>query len=151
MEALSGLPVEYSQMTAFCFMYYIHFGMSTSVNCWSSPGCCSSSTYTSLSECYAFSQASKSYPWDFPGGSVVKNLLPMQKMQGWPLAGNARVEKIPWRRKWQLTPVFLPGKSHGQRSLAGYSPGSPSKCVAVKYQQFITWKEEFNEIFFVFP
>ena len=32
------------------------------------------------------------------------------------------VWKIPWRRKWQPTPVFLPGKSHGQRSLAGYSP-----------------------------
>ena len=30
--------------------------------------------------------------------------------------------KIPWRRKWQPTPVFLPGKFHGQRSLAGYSP-----------------------------
>ena len=30
--------------------------------------------------------------------------------------------KIPWRRKWQLTLIFLPGKSHGQRSLAGYSP-----------------------------
>ena len=30
--------------------------------------------------------------------------------------------KIPWRRKWQPTPVFLPGKSHGQRSLAVYSP-----------------------------
>ena len=30
--------------------------------------------------------------------------------------------KIPWRRKWQPTPVFLPGKYHGQRSLAGYSP-----------------------------
>ena len=29
--------------------------------------------------------------------------------------------KIPWRRKWQSTPVFLPGKFHGQRSLAGYS------------------------------
>ena len=29
---------------------------------------------------------------------------------------------IKWRRKWQLTPVFLPGKFHGQRSLAGYSP-----------------------------
>ena len=27
-----------------------------------------------------------------------------------------------WRRKWQFTPVFLPGKSHGQRSLVGYSP-----------------------------
>ena len=32
------------------------------------------------------------------------------------------VRKIPWRRKWQPTPVFLPGESHGQRSLAGYSP-----------------------------
>ena len=32
------------------------------------------------------------------------------------------VEKIPWRRKWQPTPVFLPGESHGQRSRAGYSP-----------------------------
>ena len=30
--------------------------------------------------------------------------------------------KIPWRRKWQPTPVFLHGESHGQRSLAGYSP-----------------------------
>ena len=32
------------------------------------------------------------------------------------------VGKIPWRRKWQPTPVFLPGCSHGQSSLAGYSP-----------------------------
>ena len=32
------------------------------------------------------------------------------------------VWKIPWRRKWQPTPVFLPGKSHWQRSLVGYSP-----------------------------
>ena len=37
-------------------------------------------------------------------------------------------DSIPWvgkirgRRKWQPTPVFLPGKSHGQRSLASYSP-----------------------------
>ena len=30
--------------------------------------------------------------------------------------------EFPWRRKWQPTPVFLPGKSHGQRSLAGYRP-----------------------------
>ena len=32
------------------------------------------------------------------------------------------VRKIRWSRKWQPTPVFLPGKSHGQRSLEGYSP-----------------------------
>ena len=30
--------------------------------------------------------------------------------------------KIPWRRVWQSTPIFLPGKFHGQRSLVGYSP-----------------------------
>ena len=32
------------------------------------------------------------------------------------------VRTIPWRRAWQPAPVFLPGKSHGQRSLEGYSP-----------------------------
>ena len=31
------------------------------------------------------------------------------------------IGKIPWRRKWQPTPVFLPGKSHGQRSLEVYT------------------------------
>ena len=32
------------------------------------------------------------------------------------------VRNIPWRRKWQATPVCLPGEFHGQRSLVGYSP-----------------------------
>ena len=32
------------------------------------------------------------------------------------------VRKIPWRREWILTPVFLPGEFHGQRSLVSYSP-----------------------------
>ena len=35
---------------------------------------------------------------------------------------NPWVRKIPWSRQWQPTPVFLPGKSYGQRSLAGYRP-----------------------------
>ena len=35
---------------------------------------------------------------------------------------NSWVRKIPWSRKWQPTPVFLPGKAHGQRSLKVYSP-----------------------------
>ena len=58
--------------------------------------------------------------WGFPGGTVVKN-TPAK-------AGNTKDEssslgqKIPWSRKWQPTPVFLPGKSHGQRCLLGYSP-----------------------------
>ena len=37
------------------------------------------------------------------------------------------VGNIPWRREWQPTPVFLTGKSHGQRSLAGHSPWNPKE------------------------
>ena len=37
------------------------------------------------------------------------------------------VWKIPWRKKWQSSSVFFPGKSHGQRSLVGYSPWSPKR------------------------
>ena len=58
-----------------------------------------------------------------PGGSVVKNspanaggtLGDVGWIPGW-------VGKIPWRRKWQHTQVFLIEKSHGQKSLMGYSP-----------------------------
>ena len=35
---------------------------------------------------------------------------------------NPRIRKIPWSRKWEPTPVFLPGESHGQRGMVGYSP-----------------------------
>ena len=38
------------------------------------------------------------------------------------LSFDSWVRKIPWRREWQPTLVFLPGEFHGQRSLAGYSP-----------------------------
>ena len=38
------------------------------------------------------------------------------------------VRKIAWRRKWQPTPVFLPGKSHGQQSLMGYIPWGNKNC-----------------------
>ena len=51
----------------------------------------------------------------FPGGSEVKNLPAMQGFNPW-------VPKILWRRKWQPTPIVLLRKSHGQRSLVGYSP-----------------------------
>ena len=37
---------------------------------------------------------------------------------------NPWVRKNPWRRAWQPIPILLPGDSHGQRSLAGYSPQS---------------------------
>ena len=52
---------------------------------------------------------------------VVKNLLTNAGKHK-SFRFDPRVEKIHWRRKWQPSPVFLPGEYHGQRSLAGYSP-----------------------------
>ena len=43
------------------------------------------------------------------------------------------VEKIPWSRKWQPAPVFLPGKFHGQRNLVGYSPWGCSVLDTIEY------------------
>ena len=53
----------------------------------------------------------------FPGGSVVKNL----PANAGDLGSIPELERLPWRRKWQLTPVFLPGEFHEQRSLADVS------------------------------
>ena len=58
------------------------------------------------------------------------------------------VGKIPWR--WQSTPVFLPGQSHGQRSLVGYSPQGCTESDMTE----ITWGDLFllgTYIFFQFP
>ena len=43
------------------------------------------------------------------------------------------VRKIPWRRKWQLIPVFLPGKFHGQRSLSSYSSWGHKESDTLKW------------------
>ena len=43
--------------------------------------------------------------------------------------------KIPWRRKWQPTPVLLPGGSHGQRSLERYSPWGHKESVMIEVTQ----------------
>ena len=52
--------------------------------------------------------------------------LVAQTVKSLPAVRETRVQSLdwedPWRRKWQPTPVFLPGKPHGQRSLVGYSP-----------------------------
>ena len=56
---------------------------------------------------------------------------------------NPWVRKISWRRKWQPTPVFLPGKSQGQRSLAGYSPWGPKES-DMTYHKKEFKEEEFN-------
>ena len=53
-----------------------------------------------------------------PGGSEVKASACNVGRPGF----DPWVGKIPWRTKWQPTPVFLPGESHGRRSLVGCSP-----------------------------
>ena len=63
------------------------------------------------------------YASAFPGGAVGKESAChywSHKRCGF----NPWVEEIPWSRKWQPTPVFLPGKFHGQSRLEGYSPWS---------------------------
>ena len=54
----------------------------------------------------------------FQGGSVVKNPPANSRRHMF----NPLVRKIPWRRKWQPTLVFLPGEPHGQKWLVGDSP-----------------------------
>ena len=59
------------------------------------------------------------YIWVFPDGLVIICLQSRRyRKQGF----DYWVRKIPWRRAWQPTPVFLPGESHGQRNPASYNP-----------------------------
>ena len=55
--------------------------------------------------------------WASLEAQTVKNLPEM-----WETQTRSLDQDDPWRRKWPPTPVFLPGESHGQRSLVGYSP-----------------------------
>ena len=55
------------------------------------------------------------------------------------------VRMIPWRRKWQPTPVFLPGESHGQRSLAGYSPRGCKQSDKTEATQHSTAQHDMKE------
>ena len=58
------------------------------------------------------------YGKGFPGGADSKESACNARRPGF----NPCIRKIPLRRKWQPTPVFLSGESHGQRNLVGYSP-----------------------------
>ena len=64
---------------------------------------------------------------DFLSFTVSQSLLRLaslvaQTAKNLPATQETQVGKIPWRREWLPTPVFLPGEIHGQGSLAGYSP-----------------------------
>ena len=58
------------------------------------------------------------------------------------------IRKIPWRRAWQPTPVFLPRETHGQRSLAGYSPWGHKELDTTQRLSKHTLKDGFTSMFF---
>ena len=66
----------------------------------------------------------------FSSVSVVKNLPAMSRCRR--SRFHPWVGKIPWKRAWQPTPGFLPGESHGQRSLVGYSPQGHKESVTTE-------------------
>ena len=70
-------------------------------------------TLASLTSYYIFTRII-GLPWCFSGKEFTCQCR-RSRFNPW-------VRKIPWRRKWKPTPIFLPGKSHGQRNLVGYSP-----------------------------
>ena len=89
------------------------------------------------------------HPWDFPGKSTG---VGCQCLLIYILLGLSRwldskestcqcrsckldmlVRKIPWRRKWKPTPIFLPGKSHRQKILVGYSPWGCKKPDTIEW------------------
>ena len=75
------------------------------------------------------SEHQKSMYLGFPGGSDGK----VSACNAGDPVFHPWVRKIPWRWAWQLTPTFLPGESHGQRSLVGYSPQGPKESNMTKH------------------
>ena len=76
----------------------------------------------------------------FPGGSVIKT-PPANAGDTKRLWFDPWIGKIPWRRKWQPTPIFLPGISHRQRSLVSYSP-----CGCVKVGHDLATEQQEIEV-----
>ena len=74
--------------------------------------------FLSLKLTFSICKMGPPHPSSFPGGSEGKEPI---CNAGEPVF-DPWVRKIPWRREWHPTPVFSPGKPHGQRSLVGNSP-----------------------------
>ena len=78
----------------------------------------------------------------FKGWEIRHNLLQgrtslvAQTVKHLPTVFNPCVGKISWRRKWHPTPILLPGKSHGWRSLVGYSPWGSKELDTTKRLHF---------------
>ena len=79
---------------------------------------------------------------DFPGASDCKSICLQCGRPGFDLW----VGKIPCRRKWQSTPELLPGKSHGQRSLVGYSPWGHKESDTTEQLHFTSFSRQVAKV-----
>ena len=74
-------------------------------------------------------------------------------LQGWGPGFHPWFKKIPWRRELQLTPVFLPGEFHGQRSLAGYSSWGHKESDMIErltLWEVVKWRQTYLTTMFFF-
>ena len=82
--------------------------------------------------------------------------LMAQMVKSLPAAWKTGVQSLgwkdtPWRRKWQPTPVFLPGKSHGWKSLVDYSPWGPKELDNTERLQLFSFYGIFKKRSFLPP
>ena len=84
--------------------------------------------FTVNSDSKALKYTSRKKRWRSGKESTWLAVQGMQERQGQSLSWNDPLE-----RKWQVTPVFLPGKFHGQRILVGYSPWGPEALVMTEH------------------
>ena len=87
---------------------------------WTNPLGCRDQAHFMIILIVGVSNESTGVPWWLSGLKKKKRHLKCSSHRR--LGFDHWVEKIPWRRTWQPIPIFLPGKSHGQRRLEGYSP-----------------------------
>ena len=101
-----------------CFLFFLQCGR---WKCWVSRRMSRKLQGRIPREAWGLGPVDWSTGWGFPGGAGGKE--PVCQCRRCTRRGyDPRVGKIPWRKAWQPTPVFLPGESHGQRSLVGSSP-----------------------------
>ena len=95
-------------------------------------------TYSFWLEANAFTLALKLSSACFPGGN--EELPDEESVCQWRRHGfDPWSRKIPWRRKWQPTPIFLPGEFQGQRNLAVYSPWGCKESDTTKWLNNKMW------------
>ena len=126
LQSMGSLRVGHDRATSlslFTFMHWRGNGSPLQYSCLENPrdrGAWWAAVYGVAQNLTRLKRLSSSSSRGFPGGASGKDPA-CRNRKCERHRSNPWVGKILWGRKWQLAPVFLPGESHGQRSLAGYN------------------------------